>query len=186
MSSNKHKLGVEIEKKSLAVWKWWKLKRTVKSFIEGEPYTVQFRFKNLGSQKFPGGHASMYVSWPTGTRVEWPLKIPPLEPNETRYATCRGLPAASSEAICSGFGLVLCSSITSDDKQGVDLMNLEGTYQVHVGYDPRSVDDIQATTWSEFSTRYALVISAVGLLIVALEKVVSFFWWLWFLVRPDP
>jgi hypothetical protein len=186
MSLERHKLGVKVEAKSLAVWKWWRFKRKVKSFIEGERYVIQFKFKNLGAQRFHGGHASMYMSWPAGINVRWPLKIPPLEPNEVEYATYQGSSVILSEAVCSGLGLILCSSIASDGKQDIDLMDLDGTFQAQVGRDPSSVDSIQATTWSEFLTRYGFVISALGLFIVALEKIVSFLWWLQFLVRPDP
>lgn len=179
MSSPNHRLGVEVETESLAVWKWWRFTRKVKSFVEGEKYSIRFKFRNLGTRDFLGGNALMHVVWPVGTDVRWFMGIPPLEPSKSGYADihwfARRATVAVSEAICSGFGLILCHEINSDDKRQVDLADFDGAAQFNVGQGAESIDSIRVTTWNEFTTRYGLVISAVGLLILALEKVFASF-----------
>ena len=188
MSSDGRKLGIQVEKRSRAVWRFWRIKVPAKSFIEQERFEIQFRFKNLGPERFPGGNALMYISWPVGTRVRWALRIPELEVNQSDYASFlpEATTTASSEAICSGYGLIFCDRIESQDKRRICLTDFEGTFQFQVGLEPTSVDSVSATTWESLYTRSGLIISAIGLSIVALEKIISFFWWLRFLFRPDP
>jgi hypothetical protein len=73
--SQGHRLGLQVEKRSLAEWKLWKFKYPwINSIIEQEQYQVRFKFKNLGSKMFPGGTAAMRVMWPTaGRRRKVPL-----------------------------------------------------------------------------------------------------------------
>lgn len=187
MSSGGHRLGVTTQTRSLAVWRWWKLRWPVKSYIEQEGFMIRFKFKNLASQNFPGGTALMEMTWPPLAEVRWPLTVPKLEPNQEAYAIFpHGREETKSYIVSGILSFIFCRVLSSNDNQNIDLTNFEGSSTHIVGPGGNSIAAIPATTWSGHYTKYSLIISAAGLFIVALGTVASFIRWLWLLITPDP
>jgi len=182
-----HKLGTEVETKSLAVWRWWKLKWPVKSFIEQEQFMIRFRFKNLAPQGFPGGTARMEIRWPPLSKVRWLLTIPELEPDQEGYAKFEHGREETTSHIFSGIlSLIFCLDLTGNDSQDIDLTDFEGGYKYITGSHGNSIAAIPAITWTGHYAKYSMIVSAAGLLIVALGTIASFLRWLWLLFTPDP
>ena len=169
-----HKLGLKVEPTSTAVWKFWELKYgPIKSYVEQENYTIRFTFKNLGSQRFPSGKATMSIVWPNGISVIWPLTIPELEIGQANYAAFSdGSIIHQGDIISTGYGLIFCNEISSRDQQDVVITDLDGISPYSVG--GGSIYSIPAKAWTDIYAKYSMVVSAAGLAIVALDKIIAF------------
>jgi hypothetical protein len=184
VSNGPHKLGLRTETTSTAVWKWWKFRRgPIRSYVERETYKVQFKFRNLAAYPFPGGNAVMHVIWPNGIFVRWLIVIPQLNANQTAYGVFDDRTIFhSGEVITSGYGLIFCDEISSSDQQQVTLTDLDGHTVWIVGNAGSAVHSIHARAWADLYARYSMIISAAGLTIVALEKIVASLMWLWSMI----
>jgi hypothetical protein len=172
-----HRLGLEVETRSEAPFlrmgkhKWGKRE----DFVETESYALQFKFKNLGLTAFPSGRAFMDVEWTSQQKVSWDVDIPQLNPGQEDYARFNtGSTECQSQALSSGFGLFFCRKI---DPWGTSLTSIDGATQYVTGRVGNAVRSVKVTTWDTIYARYSMYISAAGLMIIALEKIVSFLFW---------
>jgi len=186
-------LGVRAETESGAEWRLWKIKIRVRSYVEHEPFAVRFKFRNLQVRQFPGGSALMEIRWTNGLMDLWPLAVPKLEGLKEGYATFRDNNSTTGHysVRSAGYGVIAAYSTCTEDKERkpFQLTNWEGTGKIHYReglHRSNPFHDIPATTWSAINTRNALIVSSTGLLIVALDKVVSLVMWLWRLFIQDP
>lgn len=178
MSAATHRLGLKVETSSAAIWKWWKLKRgPIKSYVEGETYNIAFKFKNLGSHDYPGGNARMMIQWPSGTLfVVWAVTIPRLKIGEDDYAQFdeNGETTHSGQVISSGFGTVSCIDVENRDNGNVTITDLSGK----ISYHGVVIHSIPARTWADLYAKYSMIVSAGGLFIVALDRIVAALFWI--------
>ena len=178
MSAITHQLGLEVEPSSTAIWKWWILKRgPIKTYVEQEKYNIAFRFKNLGAHDYPGGSAVMIAKWPNWEPiVTWPVMIPKLKVGEDDYAQFvqNGKKKISSDVISSGVGIVSYTCMKSGDNGNVTVTDFSGK----IPYEGRVIYGIHARTWADIYAKYSMVISAAGLFIVALDRIVAALFWI--------
>lgn len=166
-----HKLGIEINIQSEAVWKWWILKKPAKSLIESEPYRLNLQFKNLGDREFPGGEIQIVISWATRYKSYWTLKIQKMEPNDEK----RAIAMRSDEIGSQGLALIYCYYVNSNDKAQVKLSSFDQSDEYEVGKSAEhAIGGMFCTTWSDIYTKYSMLTSAIGLALLALEKVAQF------------
>jgi hypothetical protein len=149
---------------------------TRKEIVEGEVYSIKFKFKNLGQMPFPSGNAVMQMRWTSGQWVSWTLNIPELKPEEEQYARFGTQSTIEkSEALSSGYGLLLCFSVNPRSTQ---LSSLEGNIAYSVGPTATSVRSIKVTSWEAIYSKYSTFIAAGALGIIALQIIAQFLSWL--------
>jgi hypothetical protein len=173
-----YQLGLEVEAKShapfLKLGKWKPRKR--EDFVETESYTFSFKFKNLGSQPYPGGHAFVQVRWTSGQFVRWRIDVPALAAGDEDYARFDyGSTEHESEILSSGYGLFFCEKIHPSN---TDLTSLDGRTRYKVGPGGNAIRSIKATTWNTIYAKYSMMVSASGLAIVALDKIIAALVWM--------
>jgi hypothetical protein len=170
-------LGLRVETKSTAVWKWWILKHgPIKSYVDGETYDVAFKFRNLGSHDFAGGMARIMIKWQSGIFVVWAVTMPELNSGKDGYALFDdGRATHSGEVISSGFGTISCVDVRSRDQGTVTMTDLSG----QIPYPSEIViHSIPAKTWIDIYAKYSMIVAAAGLFIVALDRVITAVLWL--------
>jgi hypothetical protein len=172
-----HRLGLKVEIRSEAPFlrlgkhKWGKRE----DFVDTEGYALRFKFKNLQSVPFPSGCAFMRVIWTSGQFVTWRVDIPQLKPEQEDYAKFdRVLTEQKSEALSSGFGLFFCRGI---DPTNTGLTSFDGATSYEIGPDGQSIQSVKVTTWNTIYAKYSMYISAVALIIIALEGFIPFLSW---------
>lgn len=149
---------------------------TRKEIVEGEVYSIKFKFKNLGQVPSPSGKAVMQMRWTSGQWVSWTLNIPELKPEEEKYAEFgTGSAIEKTEALSSGYGLLLCFSI---NPRNISLGSLDGNIMYSVGPTDSSVRSIKVTSWETIYGKYSTFIAAGALGIIALQIIAQFLSWL--------
>jgi len=180
------RLGLEIEITSEAPFLRLGERKigTRKDIVEGESYSIKFKFKNLEQTIFPSGKATMEIIWNSGQLVRWPLNIPELKPEEEQYANfAGGNTIEHSEALSSGFGLLYCTLVTG----GRNLTSLNGEASYSVSHlHTAAVRSLKATTWETIYGQYSTFIAAGALGIIALQIIVQFLSWLLSLLPAAP
>ena len=148
-----------------------------KDIVEGEVYSIKFKFKNLGEVPFSSGSSMLLISWSNAQFVRWKVRIPELKSKEEQYAEFDGgKTAEKTEALSSGFGFFYCAWIKPENTK---LSSLGGETSYHVGSeDPLCIRTIKATTWDTIYSKYSAIIAATGLGIIALQIIVQFLFWL--------
>jgi len=170
-----HRLGIDISVKSLAVWKWWILKRTnIKSLIEEQPYRLIVRFRNLADQDLPKGNIDLVVLWASGRKSYWTLEIPFLRRGEE----CETHSIRQDRVGSEGLALMYCYSLNIGDQKTATLWDMSGTERYEATETARhAITGFFCTTWMDLYTRYGVLISAASLAIIALEKIAELFGW---------
>jgi len=182
MSAVTHKLSLEVERSSTAVWKWWKLRRgPIKSYVEGETYDIAFKFKNLGLLDYPGGSAELMIKWTSESLfIVWLVTIPKIRIGDEGYAVFDDNKRTRSDTVnSSGLGTNSLIYVGSADDGTVTVTDPSGriTYRA----DPYVIHSIPATTWTDLYAKYSMIISAAGLFIVALDRIVAALLWMFHL-----
>ena len=170
-----HKIGIDIQMFSEAMWKWWILrKRNIKSLIENEPYKLRIRFKNLSNRRFSGGRIQIVIVWSSQCKFHWFLEIPELNGNEELESRI----TRSDEVGSRGLALVYCYSVTSKDRKNIMLWNFDGSEKYSVGAKlGYAIHGVYCMSWRDLHTRYGFLVSAIGLGIVAFERIVLLLLW---------
>ena len=142
-----------------------------KSFLEGEPLNISFEIQNISEETFPGGMLYFYINWTSQQQVRHSFPIPPLEQNKT-WITQKFETAALSQ----GFALIYINMPNIHDNENKShLVEFYSGRRVENYIDSRaSIDSIKVKTWEGLYEFWAMIISATGLLILALEKLFSF------------
>jgi hypothetical protein len=171
-----YKLILKTELKSKA-----KLFRLIplKSFVSGERFECSWLFRNVSNERFPGTasrRVPIEIICPSGQIVNTSFLIPPLGENEI-WAT----PKLASEALCEGFGLIFIRWRTPfvEDRKGKQrgVLFYRSKHSLKQNDNIRiseSISSIKAKSREEIYEFWAMIISAIGLGIIALEKVFSF------------
>jgi len=144
-----------------------------KSFVEGEKLEISFELENLSNEIFPGGMLYFYINWTSGQQVRHSFPIPPLKPNQI-WVTSK----FETDALSHGFALIYIRMPDIHDEQGKphDVEFYSGR-RVENYIDIRaSVAAIKVKTWEEIYEFWALIVAALSLLIIALDKIY------WFLI----
>jgi hypothetical protein len=146
------------------------------SFIYHQPFEIAFHFQNISDETFPGAEFYYEVHWPSGQVVWKKFSIPPLKKNEPFNS-----PIFKTAALCEGYGLILilrgaAQWIIKDEKsfwpREVECYRGEmAEDRMDISTNIASVNSIRS---EEIYTMWGLVVSAIGLLIIALEKVLTF------------
>jgi len=142
-----------------------------------------FQFENVSDERFPGTGSSrvpIEIRWPSSQAVKIGLLIPPIDKNET-WATRTVL----TEALCEGFGLISIPWQTPHIKDNKGMKRRVLFYiskhrlrrNDNIGI-AESIATIKAKSGEEIYEFWAMIISAAGLAIIALEKIWSFLNWL--------
>jgi hypothetical protein len=144
----------------------------IKSFIAGEPFELSFEIQNISEEGFPGADFSFKIVWPSGQVFFDGFPIPPLKKTEVYKS-----PAITTEALCNGFGLIsITAPLSIKDEQGKtrNITYYSGERVEDYIDIQSSISSVRAKTWEEIYEFWALMISAASLLIIALEKIISF------------
>jgi hypothetical protein len=183
MANEGYRLGIQVEVSSEAMLRFWKCVLRAKSLIEGEPYKLTLKFANLTKGDFPGGRISIMVVWASRQKSYWEnIQIPPLRQEETKETML----VRRDRIVSAGFGLIFCYSLVSDDGSPASLWSIEGSEIYGIGKEAEHpIRGLRCNTWVDLYTKYGLLVSAVGLLIVALERLFSFFIWILKLIFPS-
>lgn len=150
------------------------------SFIYHQPFEISFHFQNIGNETFPGAEFYYEIHWPSGQVVSERFPLPPLKKNESFDSSI-----FKTDALAEGYGLIFISRrsstlIIKDEKnfwpREVEFYKGE---RVEDYIDIRaSIASVNAIRSEQIYVVWGLVISAIGLLIVALEKLAEFIRWL--------
>ena len=146
----------------------------VRSLLEGQRYCVSFIVTNLGEQSFPSGTMDValgHYESQLGSYIT-DIKLPEILPKES-------VEVGKGEGVISfrGTALFEIHKIQSSDKKEV--------FPFKHPQNPKKIDwgqafsSIHATTSDEIYQFWAMVIAAISLSIIALEKIVQFFLWLY-------
>jgi hypothetical protein len=143
-----------------------------KSFYAHRPLEISFLFENVGEERFPGGIFSWHIDWPSGQSVHEDCEIPALERNEKRSSK-----PYQTDALSEGFGLIFIAKLPSVSN-GFAILQA-GTKEYKRPEDlVDSIGSVLAKRSQETYTFYGLLISAIGLSISALDKVIVLLRWL--------
>lgn len=141
----------------------------VKALLEGETYRVAFLIVNLGKDSFPGGNLTVIVEWPTTQVERFATDIPEIPPNKSRQTEeMRGI------VMSRGFGL-FSAYVSSSDSKPVRIFK---NPKKPVGVEGESFQQVKGKTHEEIYEFWGMMVAAISLFIIALEKIVQFFLWL--------
>jgi hypothetical protein len=138
-----------------------------KSFFAHQPLEISFLFENIGGERFPGGIFSWHIDWPSGQSVHENCEIPALEKNEKRG--CKPYP---THALSEGFGLIFITDLPSVPNGFVILRAGANEYKSYPDLQ-NAIGSVLAKRTQETYTFYGLTISAIGLLITALDRFIA-------------
>ena len=143
----------------------------VKSFLEGERYSVSFAVANLGLEPFPGGELFARIEWPTRQIVLFPHTLPKIMPSHSVLTK-----EEESDVLSKGYGLFFCE-IASSDGEHVRLLKF-GKNPIPITSKNESFGSVHGKTSEELYEFWGMLVAAISLLIIAAEKVVEFLLWL--------
>ena len=126
----------------------------------GEPYKIAFLITNIGDGVFPGGEAIIAIRWGINQVVNIAFSIPQMKRDEVVMHD-----PVTTQALTEGFGLVFFN-VKSGDGASVKIVDPQETPRSQTG----SIAAIRTQTWEEIYTFWALIVSATGLGLIALEK----------------
>jgi len=140
----------------------------VKSYIEGKNYVVSFQLTNIGNNIFPGGRLSVSITWPNGQFVVQNYLIPPLDPNSMHTTS-----DIETGAMSRGYALFI-GQIIANDQKPVTVHSPPG----RPIKPPMSFYSIIAKSPEEIYEFWGMMIAAISLISLALEKVIFLINWL--------
>lgn len=167
-----YKLTINVSLKSKAkLFKFFPMK----SIISGQYFDIAVRLQNIGNETFPGADFHFEIVWPSQQMVKHRFPIPKLEVNEIYDS-----PKFKTEALCDGFGLIFLrgrrSPIVKDGQGNLrEIQFYEGKRTEDLMNIRVSVASINSKRSEEIYEFWAMTISAISLLIIAIEKIFSFF-----------
>ena len=172
-----YRLSIEVNKKSLA--KILKIFST-KTIISGNKFELTFKIRNLCKDVFPGGELFYDIHWTACNQtVRGSFVITPLASGNTFESD-----KITTDALCAGFGLILLNRQqrwTVKDK----LVYFHTKEAPDEPVSPEAaVDSIDSRAAEELYQFWAMIISAISLGIIALEKAIQFLIWLCFPQTP--
>jgi len=145
---------------------------TLKSFIAGEPYEISFKFENIGGKYIPSSSFSFSIRF--NQQIVWQtLVIPTLKKNEVYVSE-----PFNTDALSEGYDFVNIEIIGFIDYVPVDGMPINiytEKNQIKPYTLPASIYPIKVKSWEEIYEFWAMIISAISLFIIAIEKINSFF-----------
>lgn len=135
----------------------------IESFVEGEKFEVVFRVKNIGEEDFPKGVLRARIEWPSQQRTAFHGSIGPLKRNGPPQMVAKVL----VDALSNGYGLIFIDKY--EDLQGKSHV-VEYYDENRVKYQ-HAISYIKFKTWEEIYGFQALIIAAISLAIIAIEKI---------------
>jgi hypothetical protein len=140
-----------------------------KSFKIGNNFRVRYTLRNGGDTPFPGGKFGVNIVWPNGQVESGTYNIPALEPGQERDAE----PVSNWGVLSNGYALFQLSQPTDNNDNKFELHRRQGDLVPHgpisfhsvLGFTPEE----RYQYWAMIVSAIGLVISAVGLLLVALR-----------------
>jgi hypothetical protein len=170
MSETKiHRLDVKPICKSRA--KLLKLIPT-KTVISGQQFDISFSFKNVGESAFPGCIFRWKIIWPSSQEDRGSFNVPALNKKESWISTPH-----RTDALCDGYGLIFIGEIPRLENALVQLV-IEGKEFRGIQELGDSIRSVNTRSSQEIYAVWGLLISAFGLGIIALEKIIMFLQWL--------
>lgn len=150
----------------------------LKSIVAGEIFKISFQFQNISDETFPGVSFNYQIFWPSEQFTTDDFEIPALKKNESYNS-----PTIETEAFCEGFALIFANKkhelMVKDEQGRMRLVKLyKGKHEDDYLRPQYSIASAKAKRSEEIYEFWAMIISAIGLLIIALEKIVGFFDWL--------
>ena len=143
-----------------------------KTFLAQQRLEISFLFENIGEEPFPGCVFSWHISWPNGQSVYASCDVPALQKNE-KYSSEPYL----TDALSEGFGLIFITNLPKVTN-GFVMFQIRNREYRRQGDLEESIGHVLAKRSQEFYTFYGLIISAIGLLITALDKIIVLLRWL--------
>lgn len=141
-------------------------------FIVGRKYDIHYVVKNIGDEKSPSGRIYIAIKWPgTTASTTWEFPIKPLEPGECDISETK-----TYRALSTGLATIMAydriRSGSHDLQNVVDLIIYRKDEKRELGK-KEAFDTIYATTPEAIYTYWALLISAVGLFTVTVERILN-------------
>lgn len=142
-----------------------------KEFFAGRKFEVSFQLENTGSETIPASTLKIRIDWPSGQHVKIAVPVPTLEGKKKWTSEPQ-----ETDALCEGFGLLYMHP-----------SHIVGGTFVSVSVNGERLDSqmpevcvatINARRAQEVYALWGLVVSAFGLFVVALDKIVTFIRWL--------
>jgi len=132
---------------------------------------VSFQFENTGSETIPASTFKSRIDWPSGQQVTIPVQVPTLESKKKWTSEPK-----ETDALCEGFGFLYVhpSHLVSGTFVPVSVNGERLDRQTS----EVCVATINARRAQEVYALWGLVVSAFGLFVVALDKIVTFIRWL--------
>jgi len=142
-----------------------------KEFFAGRKFDVSFQFENTGSETIPASTFKSRIDWPSGQHVTIPVPLSTLEGKKKWTSEPK-----ETDALCEGFGLLYVHS--SHKVSGTSLPVSVNGERLDSKLGEVCVATINARRAQEVYALWGLVVSAFGLFVVALDKIVTFIRWL--------
>jgi hypothetical protein len=143
-----------------------------KNFYANRPLEISFLFENISGEPFPGCTFSWRIAWPSGQAVEDGCNVPALQINEKWQSK-----PYPTDALSEGFGLISPTNLprVANGSVVLDAGGREYRKQDDLEY---SFGSIPVRRTQETYTYYGVMISAIALLIAALDKIIALLKWL--------
>jgi hypothetical protein len=142
-----------------------------KDFFAGRKFEVSFQFENTGSETIPALIFASRIEWPSGQHVTTGVEVPALESKKKWTSK-----PEETDALCEGFGLLYMRPLLIVGSAFIPVSVNGERLDSKVG--EVCVATINARRAQEVYALWGLVVSAFGLLVVALDKIVTFVRWL--------
>lgn len=164
-----------MDHKKVIVYELGILAETPRTVTVGKPFRVIYRIRNESNNIFPGGKIPVKISWAAlGPRpfVLVPIEINKrLEPGEEFAYKHRETPLASGYTLFT----VTKNDFPATDQSGIVRLHLIDGRKLIPGM---LFHAVRAKSFEETYTFWALIVSAISLFIIALEKIMgsALFW----------
>lgn len=143
-----------------------------KTVISGQQFDISFRFENVGEGIFPGCIFRWGITWPSNQKDGESVNVPALNEKGSWPS-----PPFRTDAFCDGYGFMFIEEIPQLENAFVELV-VEGKVFRRTTQLKESIRSVNARSSQEIYAVWGLVISAFGLVIVALDKIIAFLQWL--------
>lgn len=141
-------------------------------FLVGEKYEIAFEFENIGEQDFPGGIYTVTVIYTTLQEATLVVQIPKIEKGKkVKVENEMGqTEKIETEALGKDFALFL-GEIKADDGNPVTIFD---KFKQKRSKD-EAFDSIFVETRSDVYAHYALIVSAISLVMLVILSLVQIF-----------
>ena len=138
-----------------------------------DKFLISFKFRNISNSTSPQGHFYWLIHWASGQAVSNDFDIPSLRSGENWVST-----QYETDALAEGYGLIY---VAYSSPRGTVFQFYFGNKivsPIYPKYSGISIASIKAKKKEELYEFWGMMIAAIGLLIVALEKIISFLYYL--------